>query len=114
VQRCLSTADVCLSPDPRNPLNDVSTMNKVLEYMAMARPIVSFELIEARHSAGEAAIYVPANDELAFAQAISDLLEDPARRTEMGEFGRARLEEQLSWEFSRQQLVSFYERVIPG
>ncbi|BBY59368.1 glycosyltransferase family 4 protein [Mycolicibacterium sarraceniae] len=114
VQRCLSTADVCLSPDPRNPLNDVSTMNKVLEYMAMSRPIVSFDLIEARHSAGEAAIYVPANDEAAFAQAISDLLEDPARRAEMGQIGRTRLEEQLSWEFSRQQLVGFYRHLIPN
>lgn len=113
LQRCLSTADVCLSPDPLNPLNDVSTMNKVLEYMAMARPIVSFELVEARHSAGPAATYVPANDELAFAQAISDLLDDPARRAEMGQSGRTRLEEQLSWEFSRQQLIRFYQRLIP-
>lgn len=114
VQRCLSTADVCLSPDPRNPLNDVSTMNKVLEYMAMARPIVSFELIEARHSAGDAAIYVPANDEEAFAQAISDLLDDPARRTEMGQSGRTRLEEHLSWDSSRRHLVEFYQRMIDG
>ena len=59
VQRCLSTADVCLSPDPLNPLNDVSTMNKVVEYMAMGRPIVSFDLVEARVSAGDAAVYVP-------------------------------------------------------
>ena len=63
VQRCLSTADVCLSPDPKNPLNDVSTMNKVLEYMAMGRPIVSFDLAEARVSAGDAAVYAAANDE---------------------------------------------------
>jgi glycosyltransferase involved in cell wall biosynthesis len=111
VQRCLSTADVCLSPDPRNPLNDVSTMNKVLEYMAMARPIVSFELAEARHSAGDAAIYVPANNEAAFAQAISELLNDPSRRIEMGQLGRTRLEEQLSWDLSRKQLVEFYQRV---
>ena len=75
VQRCLSTADVCLSPDPLNPLNDVSTMNKVVEYMAMGRPIVSFDLVEARVSAGDAAVYVRANDELAFAQAIDALLQ---------------------------------------
>lgn len=112
VQRCLSTADVCLSPDPKNPLNDVSTMNKVLEYMAMARPIVSFELAEARYSAADAAVYVPANDEMAFAQAISCLLDDPARRVKMGSVGRTRLEEQLSWEFSGQQLVRLYERLI--
>lgn len=113
LQRCLSTADVCLSPDPKNPLNDVSTMNKVLEYMAMARPVVSFELVEARHSAGAAATYVQANDEMAFAQAISDLLDDPVRRAEMGQFGRNRLEKELSWEFSSQELVRFYQRLIP-
>lgn len=85
VQRCLSTADVCLSPDPMNPLNDVSTMNKVVEYMAMGRPIVSFDLVEARVSAGDAAVYVTANDESAFAKAIDDLLDAPDRRQEMGE-----------------------------
>ncbi len=94
VQACLSTADVCLSPDPRNPLNDVSTMNKVVEYMAMGRPVVSFDLVEARVSAGEAAVYVPANDEQAFAAAIDELLDDPERRASDGRArarpGRAR------------------------
>jgi glycosyltransferase involved in cell wall biosynthesis len=112
VQRCLSTADVCLSPDPCNPLNDVSTMNKVVEYMAMARPIVSFDLVEARVSAGDAAVYVRANDELAFAQAIDSLLEDPDGRCRMGELGRRRVERALSWEVSRRALVAFYERLL--
>src|SRR6185295_7099232 len=63
VARYLSTADVCLAPDPKNPLNDVSTMNKIVEYMAMSRPLVSFDLIEARVSAGDAALYATPNDE---------------------------------------------------
>ncbi|GAF50724.1 putative glycosyltransferase [Rhodococcus wratislaviensis NBRC 100605] len=109
VQRCLSTADVCLSPDPLNPLNDVSTMNKVVEYMAMGRPLVSFELTEARVSAGEAAIYAPANDEAAFAAGMDTLLRDPERRRRMGELGRARVERDLSWETSRRALVDFYD-----
>ena len=82
--RYLSTADVCLSPDPLNPLNDVSTMNKVMEYMAMGRPIVSFELREARVSAGEAAVYAPANDESEFAKLIARLLDDPEERAADG------------------------------
>ncbi|MCF3940146.1 MULTISPECIES: glycosyltransferase family 4 protein [Gordonia] len=109
LQRCLSTADVCLSPDPRNPLNDVSTMNKVVEYMAMRRPLVSFELVEARVSAGEAAVYVAANDEKAFAGAIDELLGDPDRRARMGDFGRARVEQELSWSTSRNNLIEFYD-----
>lgn len=112
VQRCLSTADVCLSPDPQNPLNDVSTMNKVLEYMAMGRPIVSFDLAEARVSAGDSAVYVPANDERAFAHAIDCLLEDPDRRQQMGRLGRERLEAELSWDFSRHALIEFYRRLL--
>ncbi|WP_395309797.1 glycosyltransferase family 4 protein [Mycobacterium sp. AMU20-3851] len=112
VARCLSTADVCLSPDPKNPLNDISTMNKVVEYMAMGRPIVSFELTEARVSAGDAAVYVPANDELAFAAAIDQLLKDPQCRSRMGELGRRRLENELSWEVSRRSLIGFYERLL--
>jgi glycosyltransferase involved in cell wall biosynthesis len=112
VQRCLSTADVCLSPDPFNPLNDVSTMNKVVEYMAMGAPIVSFDLTEARVSAGDAAVYVPANDEGAFAQAIDALLDDPDRRHRMGKSGRDRVEQELSWEMSRRALVDFYARLL--
>ncbi len=108
VERCLSTADVCLSPDPLNPLNDVSTMNKVVEYMAMGCPVVSFDLTEARVSAGDAAVYVPANDELAFAKATDDLLSDPARRQQMAALGRSRVERDLSWAVSSENLVRFY------
>lgn len=113
VQRCLSTADICLSPDPSNPLNDVSTMNKVLEYMAMGCPIVSFDLVEARVSAGDAAIYVPANDELAFARAIDALLRDRERRQMMGEVGLERIKGQMSWDFSREELIRFYVNLMP-
>jgi glycosyltransferase involved in cell wall biosynthesis len=108
----LSSADVCLSPDPLNPLNDVSTMNKIMEYMAMARPIVSFDLREARVSAGEAAVYAPANDESEFAKLISVLLDDPDERRRMGEIGRARVAGPLSWEHSRAALLAAYEAAV--
>ena len=108
VLRCLSTADVCLSPDPPSPLNELSTMNKVVEYMAMARPIVSFELLEARVSAGESACYVGGTDVVAFASAIDGLLRDPERRNRMGCVGRERVERELSWDTSRRNLIDFY------
>ncbi|MFK8906362.1 glycosyltransferase family 4 protein [Streptomyces sp. YS-3] len=106
--RYLSTADVCLSPDPRNPLNDVSTMNKVLEYMAMGRPIVSFDLKEARVSAGDAALYAPANDEAEFAALIALLLDDPERRARMGRTGQERIGGELSWRNSQAALLAAY------
>jgi glycosyltransferase involved in cell wall biosynthesis len=106
--RYLSTADVCLSPDPRNPLNDVSTMNKVLEYMAMSRPIVSFDLREARVSAGDAAVYAPANDEAEFAGLIAQLLDDPEERARMGKIGQERVSGPLSWRNSQQSLLDAY------
>lgn len=106
--RYLSTADVCLSPDPRNPLNDVSTMNKVLEYMAMGRAIVSFDLKEARVSAGDAAVYAPANDEAEFAKLITLLLDDPEKRAEMGEIGQERVSGPLSWRNSQASLLAAY------
>ena len=112
IQRCLSTADVCLSPDPVTPFNDVSTMNKVVEYMAMGRPVVSFDLVETRVSAADAAVYVQHNDELAFAKAIDVLLQDPERRRHMGELGRLRVQQELSWEMSRRALVRFYEQLL--
>ena len=112
VQRCLSTADVCLAPDPLNPLNDVSTMNKVVEYMAMGRPMVSFDLVESRVSAGDAAVYVPANDELAFATAVDHLLRTPGQRRVMGAAGYRRVANDLSWDTSRRTLIRFYERLL--
>ncbi len=95
----LSTADVGLSPDPLNPLNDVSTMNKTMEYMAFGLPVVAFDLVETRVSADEAAVYAdPASGPKGFAEALVRLIDDPAARTLMGKLGRERVEQQLAWE----------------
>jgi glycosyltransferase involved in cell wall biosynthesis len=110
--RYLSTADVCLSPDPKNPLNDVSTMNKVMEYMAMGKPIVSFELREARVSAGGAAVYAQANDVSEFAKLTAQLLDDPAERARMGELGKARVDGALSWAHSSAALLAAYASAL--
>jgi glycosyltransferase involved in cell wall biosynthesis len=112
VQRYLSTADVCLSPDPKNPLNDVSSMNKVVEYMAMGRPLVSFDLHEARVTAEDAAVYALGNDEAQFARLIAELLDDPEKRERMGKIGRQRVEQSLSWEMSRHNLLAAYEDLL--
>lgn len=108
----LSTADVCASPDPFNPLNDISTMNKMMEFMAMGKAVVSFELKEARFSAQDAAVYIDNNDWRAFGQAIVDLLADPARRQQMGEVGRRRIRDDLSWEVSSRHLLAAYRQVL--
>jgi glycosyltransferase involved in cell wall biosynthesis len=110
--RYLSAADVCLSPDPLNPLNDVSTMNKIMEYMAMSKPIVSFELREARVSAGDAALYAPANDVTEFAKLVAVLLDDPEMRVRMGELGKARVSGPLAWANSQKALLAAYERAV--
>ena len=110
--RRLSTADVCLSPDPCNPLNDVSTMNKVLEYMVMGRPIVSFDLKEARVSAGEAAVYAKGDDEGEFAALIARLLDDPEQRSRMGKFGQERINGPLAWRNSQAALLAAYEAAV--
>jgi glycosyltransferase involved in cell wall biosynthesis len=105
----LSTADVCAAPDPVSPLNDKSTMNKILEYMAMAKPIVSYALTETVYSAGDAAVFARTNDEEDFAAKILELLDNPARREAMGQKGRERLIRELSWEHSTRQLLAAYE-----
>jgi len=108
----LATADVCASPDPNSPLNDVSTMNKLMEFMAMGKATVSFELKEARYSAQDAAIYIPDNDWRAFGQAIVDLLSDPARCERMGQAGRKRIGTELAWTRSEEQLRAAYTRAL--
>lgn len=105
----LSTSDVCVNPDRVNPMNDKSTMNKILEYMAMGKPIVQFDVTEGRVSAQEASVYAKANDPVDFARKISDLLDDPAARDRMGRIGRDRVVKQLSWDYEAPKLVSAYK-----
>jgi len=110
--RYLSTADVCAAPDPKNPMNDKSTMNKILEYMAYARPVVLFDLTEGRRSAGEAALYARPNDPIDFAEQILKLLDSEALRRQLGEIGRQRIEEQLNWEIEKKALLDAYEAAL--
>lgn len=105
----LCTADVCAAPDPKNPMNDKSTMNKILEYMAYARPVVLFDLTEGRRSAGEAALYARPNDPVDFAEQILKLLESEPLRRQLGEIGRQRIEEKLNWEIEKQALLAAYD-----
>jgi glycosyltransferase involved in cell wall biosynthesis len=109
VERVLATADVCVCPDPLNPLNDVSTMNKVLEYMACGRAIVAYDLREHRFSAGDGALYAKPNDEADLARKILTLLDDPEQRRRMGEYNRSRFLDRMAWEYSAGELLRAYE-----
>jgi glycosyltransferase involved in cell wall biosynthesis len=108
----ISSCDVCVNPDPKTPYNDLSTMNKILEYMALGKPIVQFDVIEGRLSAEDASLYAKADDEIDFAHKILELLEDPQQRQRMGERGRARMEEILEWRHQKSKLLQAYSRVI--
>lgn len=112
ISRYLSTADLGLSPDPKNEMNDLCTMNKTLEYMAFELPVVTFDLQETRVSAGDAALYAKPNDIVAFADGIEELLADDEQREAMGTRGRNRIEEALSWEHSARHYVSVYDRLL--
>jgi glycosyltransferase involved in cell wall biosynthesis len=112
VLEVLSTAAVGLSPDPKNPLNDVSTMNKTLEYMAFGLPIVAFDLKETRVSAGDAAVYIDSGDVAAYARAIVELIDDDAGREAMGRVGRVRIEEELGWPHQRDTYVGVYDALV--
>lgn len=108
----LSTADVAASPDPYNPLNDHSTMNKVMEFMATKNPIVSFNLKEAKFSAADSAVYIDGNNVEKFAEAISHLLDNPELRERMAEAGYKRVREELSWEIQEKNLLKLYEKLL--
>jgi len=105
----LSTTSVCVHPDPLNPLNDRSTMNKMMEYMALGKAIVSFDLKEARYSAHDAALYARPNDATDFARNVCWLLDHPEERQRMGELGRLRVSNALSWEHSVPELLRAYD-----
>jgi glycosyltransferase involved in cell wall biosynthesis len=111
--RYLSTADICVDPDPSSPLNDASTWIKIMEYMALKKPIVSFDLPETRFSAQQAALYVPPNDEKQFAEAIARLMDDPAERARRGEWGYKRVVDHLAWHHVSKNLLFAYETLMP-
>ena len=111
--RYLTVTDVGLSPDPSNELNDHSTMLKTMEYMAMGKPVVAFDLLETRFSAQDAALYAIPNEVTSFADTIEILLNDKALRLHMGEMGRKRVEEVLCWERTKANLFIAYASLFP-
>jgi glycosyltransferase involved in cell wall biosynthesis len=108
----LSTADVGLSPDPKNPLNDVSTMNKTLEYMSFGMPVVAFDLKETRVSASGTGTYVQSGDLEGYARAIVELLDHADKREDMGREGRLRIEKELGWPHQRAAYVYVYDTLV--
>ncbi|HTR22507.1 MAG TPA: glycosyltransferase family 4 protein [Terriglobales bacterium] len=109
----LSTADICVNPDRPCEMNDISTMIKIMEYMALGKAIVQFNLREGRFSAQDAAVYADTHNQVSdFAAKIVWLLENPEERKRMGEFGRKRVEKELAWEYSVPNLVAAYERAF--
>jgi glycosyltransferase involved in cell wall biosynthesis len=108
----LATADVCVNPDEANRMNDISTMNKVMEYMALGKPMVQFDLHEGRVSAGDSSLYATRNDATSLASCIVRLIDDPQARSRMGQSGHKRLRTTLSWDLQVPQLLAAYERAV--
>jgi glycosyltransferase involved in cell wall biosynthesis len=108
----LATSDVCVNPDEANTMNDISTMNKVLEYMALSKPIVQFDLHEGRVSAGDASLYAQRNDATSLAECIVRLVDDAEARAWMGQIGIQRLAASLSWELQIPKLLAAYKRAL--
>ncbi|WP_373509948.1 glycosyltransferase family 4 protein [Thiocapsa sp.] len=107
----LNTADVCVNPDVANSMNDKSTMNKIMEYMALGKPIVQFELAEGRFSAQDSSLYAQKNDPKDMANKILELLDSPETRRRMGDFGRERIENELEWRYEAPKLLAAYRAI---
>lgn len=110
--RHIASFDVCVTPDPSNPYNDSCTTIKTMEYMAMAKPIVAFDLPENRVSAGDAALYASGNCERDLARLIVRLIDDPHERMLLGERGRRRVIDSLRWEHQASTLIRLYDQLL--
>ena len=108
----LNAIDIGVSPDPKNTMNDISTMNKVMEYMTLEKPTVQFDLTEGRVSAQGASLYAANNDPIDFGNKIAELIDDPDTRATMGKEGRARVLGHLSWAHSAPVLLAAYDRIF--
>jgi glycosyltransferase involved in cell wall biosynthesis len=107
-----STAALGVAPDRATPMNDKSTMNKIMEYMAFGLPVVLYDLTEGRRSADDAALYARKDDPEDFAQKILTLLESESLRAELGARGRKRIEEKLNWDCEKRVLVEAYAKAL--
>jgi glycosyltransferase involved in cell wall biosynthesis len=108
----LNTADVCVNPDVANDMNDKSTMNKIMEYMALGKPVVQYDLTEGRVSAQDASLYAERNDPIDLALKVVALLDDPQMRERMGRIGRDRVKTTLAWEHEAPRLLAAYEKLF--
>jgi glycosyltransferase involved in cell wall biosynthesis len=111
VAKYISAADLCVAPEKPSPINHYSTIIKVLEYMALGKPVVAFDLIEHRYSAHDAALYAENGEELDFARKIALLMDNPELRETMGRLGRARVEETLAWRHQAGALIEVYRKI---
>ncbi len=108
VPRYIAATDICVVPDPSNEYNDHSTIVKVMEYMAQAKPVVAFDLPEHRVTAGDTALYARPNEERDFAQQLLRLMDDAELRRRLGEAGHRRVMESLTWEHQEAHLLAAY------
>jgi glycosyltransferase involved in cell wall biosynthesis len=108
----LNTSDICVNPDKPTEMNNLSTMNKIMEYMALKKPIVQFDLKEGRYSAQKASLYATCGDTVDFAEKITQLIDNKQLRKEMSEYAYSRVINELSWEYESVKLVSFYKKVL--
>ncbi len=107
----LSTADICVEPCPVNSLNNISTMNKLMDYMALGKPSVAYDMMEHRFTAGEAALYALPNDEVDFACKLAQLIEQPELRIKLGTIGRERVEQRLALKYQQERLLTLYSEL---
>ena len=108
----LNSADVCVNPDSPTEMNNLSTMNKIMEYMALRKPVVQYDLKEGRFSAQGASLYARCGDTIDFANKIIQLIDDPESRTRMGDFAYNRVLNELSWDYEKEKLIKFYDRIL--
>jgi len=108
----LNSADVCVNPDRPTEMNNLSTMNKIMEYMALKKPVVQYDLKEGKYSAGQASLYAKCGDTKDFGEKIMELIDDPLKRAAMSAFGYKRVTEELSWDHESRKLINFYNIIL--
>ena len=114
VMAALSAAHICVQPDPPNRLNQVSTMNKPMEYMALGKAVVAYDLKETVVTGGDVCQYVSGDEPAGLADAVLELVDNPERREELGRLGRERVENVLAWPHQAPNLLKIYEELFPG
>jgi len=106
-------SDICLSPFRPSPILDSTSPTKVVEYLALAKPVVVNDHPDQSQVIGESgAGVVTEYSPKAFAQGILELFQQPEQWAKMGQDGKAYVQNTRNYDVIAQSVGNVYQTLL--